>query len=167
MKCSKCKRLLVGFSEERLTDESYQEIRKHISDCSACRQELDDLRSSLRLVGDARELEAIPDPPGDFAERVMSRVHQDSVNYSPFRRLAFGLIAVSCLLGLGMVLLFYGGFLERQYPVPPASEDKMMVETEDPDNMLSLDHIKRELVRVLDQTLEAIERSEQEWEVEI
>ncbi len=170
MKCSKCKQLLVEFSEGRLEGELEQEIRKHISDCGACQQDLDDFRSGLRLMDDARSFENIPRPPADFAEQVMNRVRQNhrgySRGYSPFRRRAFGITAMCCLLGLGMILLFHGEFLEKQSPAP-VSDGAPTVETETPGNILSVDHMKRELVRMLDQTLEVIERGEQEWEIEI
>ena len=34
-------------------------------------------------------------------------------------------------------------------------------------DILSVERMKRELVKMLDQTIETIERGEQEWEVEI
>jgi len=166
MKCSKCKQLLVEFSEERLESGLNQEIREHISDCGACRQELNDFQSSLSLMEDTRNLERVPDPPGDFVEQVMNRVRQNDGGHHPFRRLAFGFAIVCCLLGLGTALLFHEGTPKKQY-TPPVSDGTAAVETEIPESMRSVDYVKQKLVRMLDQTLEIIEEGEQEWEIEI
>ena len=143
-----------------------REIREHISDCDACRRELDDFQSSLSLIEDTRSLERIPDPPDDFVKQVMNRVQQNNSSQSPFRRFALGITAACCLLGIGMILFFQGGFVAKEYPVP-ASDGIAITRVENSDRILSIDHMKRELVRVLDQTLEVIEEGEQEWEIEI
>ena len=166
MKCSKCKQLLVEFSEGRLKSELNQEIRKHISDCGACQQELDDFQSSLSLIEDTRNLERVPDPPGDFVEQVMNRVQQNNSSRPSFRRLALGITVACCLLGIGIVLFFQGGPMVKKYPVP-ASDGAAITRVENADSVFSIDHMKRELVRMLDQTLEVIEEGEQEWEIEI
>ena len=166
MKCSKCRQLLVEFSEGRLESELNQEIREHISDCGACRRELDDFQSSLSLIEDTRSLERIPDPPGDFVQQVMNRVGQNNSSRPSFRRFALGITVACCLLGIGMVLFFQGGFMAKEYPVP-ASDGAAITRDENSDRILSIDHMKRELVRMLDQTLEVMEEGEQEWEIEI
>ena len=68
-----------------------------------------------------------------------------------------------CLLGLGMALFFYGGFWEKQMPMP----NNVAVVKPETLSGPPPDRVKREMVRLLDQTLEAIERGEQEWEIEI
>lgn len=166
MKCLKCRQLLVEFSEGRLESELSQEIREHISDCGACRRELEDFQSSLILIEDTRKLERAPGPPGDFVEQVMNRVQQNNSSRPSFRRLALGITVACCLLGIGMVLFFQGGFMEKEYPVS-ASDGAAITRGENSDSIFSINHMKRELVRMLDQTLEVIAEGEQEWEIEI
>jgi hypothetical protein len=134
----------------------------------------------------------MPEPPADFAERVMDRVRQNArihcwskLQHSkfPFRRIASGVLAACCLLVLGAMLFFHAGFSERQNSISmPDRTSTEGTDLESPNGVEvftsrsdwgpdagtpPLYHAKMELVRLLEQTLEIIERGEQEWEVEI
>ncbi len=162
MKCSKCKRLLMELSEGQLEGALAQSIREHLAGCDSCRRELYGLQSSLHLMDDAKRFEAIPDPPADFAERVMDRIHRGVKKHFPFRRLVYGIVPVCFALAIGAISLFYMEPWEKQSPPPrPDSNALSGADT------ASLYHAKMELVRLLEQTLEIIERGEKEWEIEM
>ena len=160
MKCIKCRRLLMELSEGRLEGELAQSIREHLAVCDSCRRELYSLKSSLQLMDDAKRFEAIPEPPADFAERVMDRVHRGVKSHFPFRRLVYGIVAVCFALAIGAG--FYMEFREEQSP-PPRPDGNVLSDAD----TASLYHAKMELVRLLGQTLEIIERGEKEWEIEM
>jgi hypothetical protein len=111
-------------------------------------------------MDDAKRFEAIPEPPADFAERVMDRIHRGVKSHFPFRRLVYGIVAVCFALAVGAA--FYMEFREEQSP--PSRPDSNALSDAD---TASLYHAKMELVRLLGQTLEIIERGEKEWEIEM
>jgi hypothetical protein len=162
MKCSKCRRLLMELSEGRLEGALAQSIREHLAGCDSCRRELYGMQSSLQLVGDAKRFQSVPDPPADFAERVMDRIHQGIKTNFPSRKLVSGVVAVCFALAIGAISLFYTEPWEKQSP-PPRPDSKVLSDAD----MASLYHAKMELVRLLGQTLEIIERGEKEWEIEM
>jgi hypothetical protein len=162
MKCIKCRRLLMELPEGRLEGALAQSIREHLAGCDSCRRELYGLQSSLQLMEDAKRFEAIPEPPADFAERVMDRIHQGAKTNFPFRRLVSGIVAICFVLAIGAISLFYMEPWEKQSP-PPRSDNNVVSDVD----TASLYHAKMELIRLLGQTLEIIERGEKEWEIEI
>jgi hypothetical protein len=162
MKCIKCRRLLMELSEGQLEGALAQSIREHLAGCDSCRRELYGLQSSLQLVDDAIRFQAIPKPPADFAERVMDRIHPGVKSHFPFRRLVSGIVVVCFALAIGAISLFYMEPWEKQSP-PPRPDNKVISNAD----MASLYHAKMELVRLLGQTLEIIERGEKEWEIEM
>ncbi len=179
MRCSKCSKLLVEFTEGRLENKQAQEIKKHIAGCAACRRELDEFQASLELV--CGSMEKTPDTPADLAERVIDRVHRDANVHFPRRRLIVGIAAACCLLIFGAILSF--NIREREHLTRnirerghlarnSAATGEMRVEIPgDAGKMPALPetktHIGMELARLLGQTLEIIKRGEQEWEIEI
>jgi hypothetical protein len=162
MKCIKCRRLLMELSEGQLEDTLAQEIRDHLARCEVCRRYFDSLQSSLQLVDDAKRFEVIPEPPADFAERVMDRVQRGVKNHFPSRRLVYGIVAICLALAIGAISLFYMEPWEKQSP-PPRPDNNVLSDAD----AASLYHAKMELVRLLEQTLEIIERGEKEWEIEM
>lgn len=162
MKCIKCRRLLMELSEGQLEGVLAQSIREHLAGCDSCRRELYGLQSSLQLVDDAKRFQAVPDPPADFAERVIESIHRGVKTHFPIRRLASGIVAICLALAIGAISLFYMEFREEQNP-PPRPDSNVLSDA----NTASLYHAKMELVRLLGQTLEIIERGEKEWEIEM
>jgi hypothetical protein len=162
MKCIKCKRLLMELSEGRLEGALAQSIREHLAGCDSCRQELYGIQSSLQLIDDAKRFQAVPKPPADFAERVIERIHQGEKTNFPSRRLASGIVTVCFVLAIGAISLFYMEPWEKQSP-PPRPDNNVISDAD----TASLYHAKMELVRLLGQTLEIIERGEKEWEIEM
>ncbi len=162
MKCIKCRRLLMELSEGQLEDSLAQSVREHLAGCDSCRRELYGLQSSLQIMDDAKRCQAIPEPPADFAERVMDRIHRGVKSHFPSRRLVSGIVAISFVLAIGAISLFYMEPWEKQSPAP--RPDNNMLSNAD---TASLYHAKMELVRLLGQTLEIIERGEKEWEIEM
>lgn len=152
----------MELSEGQLKGELAQSVREHLARCDSCRRELYGLQSSLQLVDDARRYQAIPEPPADFAERVMDRVHRGVKNHFPSRKLVSGIVAVCCILAIGAISIFYMEFWREQSP-PPRSGNNVVSDAD----TASLHHAKMELVRLLGQTLEIIERGEKEWEIEM
>jgi anti-sigma factor RsiW len=162
MKCIKCRRLLMELSEGQLEGASAQSIREHLAGCDSCRRELYGLQSSMKLMDDAKRFEAAPEAPADFAERIMDRVQRGVKSHFPFRRLVSGIVAVCFVLAIGAISLFYTEPWEKQNPAPRPDNNVLS----DADTA-SLYHAKMELVRLLGQTLEIIERGEKEWEIEM
>jgi hypothetical protein len=121
---------------------------------------------------DAKNAHQTPEPSPDFTDRVMASVYRKKSRGLPKRKLAFGVIG--CIIML--IIAMYVQFGYRAQNKPP---EKIMVF--DDTNVLAEDqtdkdaypihrvntYISMQLVKVLDQTIEAIERGEQQWEVEI
>ncbi len=162
MKCIKCRKLLMELSEGQLEGTLAQSIREHLAGCDSCRRELYGLQSSLKIMDDAIRFQAAPEPPADFAERVMDRIHRGVKTHFPSRRLVSGVVATCFVLAIGAISLFYTEPWEKQSP-PPRPDSKAISDAD----TASLYHAKMELVRLLGQTLEIIERGEKEWEIEM
>jgi len=162
MKCIKCRRLLMELSEGQLEGALAQSIREHLAGCDSCRRELYGIQSSLQMMEDAKRFQTIPEPPADFAERVMDRIHRGMKTHFPFRRLVSGIVAICFALAIGAISLFYVEPWEKQ--TPPSRPDHNVLSNAD---TASLYHAKMELVRLLGQTLEIIERGDKEWEIEM
>jgi hypothetical protein len=113
-------------------------------------------------MDDAKRFQAVPEPPADFAERVMDHIHPGVKNHFPSRRLVYGVAAICLALAIGALSFFYMEFWERQNP-PPRPDSNVLSDAD----TASLYHAKMELVRLLGQTLEIIERGEKEWEIEM
>jgi len=227
MRCSKCRRLLVEFSEGWLEDKLVQEIRDHLTECILCRRELDDLRSSAELLRSAGLFNKRVLAPSDFtAERIMDRIRQRAkVHLESSRSFVLRIAVACCLLAFISTLFFHLEHPEEQSQTrvsqPQLSKPQVamipskakipdtkqnLIRDEDrsmpkplhdlkasvkhmpkirnsnkvsiPPHEQILDagtvpihnikgYISMELVRLLEQTLEAIKGDEQEWEVEI
>lgn len=163
MKCSKCKKLLVEFTDGRLEHKLHQEIMTHISGCEICRQELDNYQQSLRLLDDIKNSEIIPDAPDGFAEKVMEQMQQKSGNFFGLRKFTIGIALVTCLLVMGLVLYPEIWQNQNSYIAIETIIDNSTNSVE----AIPLDQARVKMVKLLDQTLEIIERGEQKWEIEI
>ena len=73
MKCNKDYDL-VGFLNNEVTDIEKADINRHIAECSDCLHELADIRSMLRSLKDAPQIEPAP----DFTARVLKAVQSAS-----------------------------------------------------------------------------------------
>jgi len=115
MECSKYKKLLVEFTDGRLDYQKNQDIQEHITLCTACRSEVDKLRSSIELVVSDGILSKEPEPPDNLPEHVLDRIYNET-NHSKFSfNLALGIAAVICLLGLSLeVFLFHRASGDRE-----------------------------------------------------
>lgn len=106
MRCSKYKKFLVEFADGRLDYKQAQEIQNHITVCTICRNEVEKLRSSMELVASDSVLSKEPEPPDNFPEQVLDRIH-DEKTHSGFSIFALGVIVTVCLLGFSLGLYFY------------------------------------------------------------
>ena len=107
MKCSKYKKLIVEFIDERLDDQKNQEVQNHIIVCTACKNDVEKLRSSMELLVSDSILSKELKPPDRFPESVLDRIHNEKTQpISPFN-LALCVIATVCLLGFILGLRFY------------------------------------------------------------
>jgi hypothetical protein len=167
MRCSKCRKLLVEFSEGRLKGKLDEGVWTHIADCAACRRELDGFQSSLELMDAFMSVERVPKTPTDLAERIMERIHRDAKPRIAFRRLAFGVIVSICLVVLGTLFL-PSKLAERQEQFSALNDAGILPALPEAD-MISLNQVEARmgLARLLGQAVEIIERGEQQWEIEI
>ena len=169
---------MVEFSEEKLGNHLNQEVIEHIEQCEKCQLEMSRFQFSLELINDAKNLERPPETPPDFAEQVMDKVRRGVKPRWPFRELAFHFTFVLCIVVLVAVSLFRTGFVDRQDSLNMAARESVEVTlpdfqtgVADESDMVPLhkvrEHIAGELVRLLEETMEVVERGDQEWEIEI
>jgi anti-sigma factor RsiW len=113
-----------GYLRGDLPRAAAEQLGAHLQTCGACREALDDLRISARLVGAAFEETAEPGP--GFARLVMARINaaeqwlqEQRTFWRPFEALALRL-AFTAALALAF-LFAYGIRLSSETPVPPVT----------------------------------------------
>lgn len=108
MKCLKCRRLLVEYSEKRLDNHALQDMREHLRECPSCRSELERLLSSIDIVRSVDIFSEIPEPPEDFAERVLAQISQKNVEHPSLAvKIMSGVAVVSCVLLFAIAISTY------------------------------------------------------------
>lgn len=75
MQCIDARDLLSAYIDDVLDPRERFEVEKHIKSCSACRQELDELKETVRLLKSLGELA----PPVAFRQELMAKISENSV----------------------------------------------------------------------------------------
>jgi anti-sigma factor RsiW len=92
---SRARDLLSAHLERDLGDAERAAVETHLAECSACREELDELRSTVDLL----HRMAVPPPPPYLATRVMARIAEGEARAAGWRgwlaRLASPAVAAS------------------------------------------------------------------------
>jgi hypothetical protein len=111
---------LSAYLDDDLGSEERQAVRRHLDDCSSCRQALDELR---RVIGEAHAL-PLPAPPANLWPSVLSRLTVADVAIPalvvPRRPVTVSLpvaIAASILIG---ATAFLGAWMVLNRPAPRA-----------------------------------------------
>lgn len=79
MQCSEIREMLSSYIDDVLDSTDRAKVEGHISLCGACRQELADLKETVRLVSSLGELL----PPEGFREQLMNKLKQEQVYFNP------------------------------------------------------------------------------------
>jgi hypothetical protein len=123
-KCSEVEPFLDDYSRGGLPRATAERLAAHLEMCSGCREALDDLRISTKLVGATFEETADPGP--GFARLVMARINtaehwlqEQRSFWRPFETLALRL-AFSAALVLAF-LFAYGVRISSEVPESPAT----------------------------------------------
>ncbi|MBD3182027.1 hypothetical protein GF312_07035 [Candidatus Poribacteria bacterium] len=157
MKCPKSRKLLSNSHEENIS----QELKDHLSHCKLCRQKFIQSVRITKLLKYVGNNESLPDPPSDFNQDVMEGVYQADKKFNPGFGLRVGLTAFVFILVLASAFLLNIGSFQNRDIKFVMQDDVKIKDTDD------LQHAKSELIRLLTQTIEIIERGDQEWEIEI
>lgn len=81
--CKKVRKNLIAFLNHQLEDEKAKEIEQHLSSCSLCRKEEEELRLTWNLLGRLPVDKDFPDISGG----VLERIAREGQKYSFFQRL--------------------------------------------------------------------------------
>jgi anti-sigma factor RsiW len=126
--CNEVAPLLDDYLHGDLPRGTAERLAVHLEACGACREALDDLRISARLVGAA--FEETEEPGAGFARLVMARINtaeqwlqQQRTFWRPFEALALRL-AFTAALALAF-LFAYGIRLSSETPAPPVASISM------------------------------------------
>ncbi len=122
--CKKFVPLLEDYLRGRVPPSVAESVDSHIESCANCREALDDLRVSARLVRGAFEPAA--DPGSGFARMVMARINtaeewiQEQVSFwRPIEALSLRIVFSAALV---LIFLFAYGLRVRNAPVATQSE---------------------------------------------
>lgn len=92
MKCDKIKKQLVFYDEALLSEKERLSVEAHLKECSACAQELKELRDSLKVYVEHEETELAPEPSPFLFAKISSEVKRSGRRKGAFvLRFAFGM----------------------------------------------------------------------------
>jgi hypothetical protein len=74
MSCADIKKQLTDYIDGSLSNDTETLLKDHISSCSLCRKDLEDLKKTISLVNNLKEVE----PPSWYAQKIMSQIKQES-----------------------------------------------------------------------------------------
>lgn len=101
MNCKAAQQRLSAYVDRELTPDEQFALRAHLSECTQCREEEQELRVVKALLG--RTL--TPEPSPDFAERLVAQLRQEQrpIAHVPFSRrwmpaLGYGVAAAAAML---------------------------------------------------------------------
>jgi anti-sigma factor (TIGR02949 family) len=100
VKCPDIRQELSAYLDGELDNETADALHRHLTDCPACRAELEALR---RTVAAVKELPELPAPAG-LKEEIMSQVEADAAEPGPWRRL--WPVAAAILVACGLFLFY-------------------------------------------------------------
>lgn len=109
MSAHRLQQQLSAYLDGELTPDEMAEVRRHLTDCQACQEELDGLRATKTMLAGLKQ----PELPTDFAAGLWARIErpQQQAWASPlawFRRPALAVAAVALALVLVGVPLVRG-----------------------------------------------------------
>lgn len=101
MNCGRVQALLSAYVDREVTGHEMMEIRHHLHQCEACREE----ESGLRQIKEMMNRVSVPEPDGCFEDRlvdtVFSQTYGNGLNWRP----AAYLLSVAAVLTIGLVPL--------------------------------------------------------------
>jgi hypothetical protein len=154
MKCSKYKKLLVEYADGQLDALQSQKMQSHIEECQSCKKELDDLRSSMELVGNSI-LSDNPKTPEGFSTAVLDRLYQEQKESWLSRNIILGVAFVICLLVLGMGLfLNFNSSKQRDVWIENAQLSGMSIKAELPKKIMASE-FQAEQPKIIKKTIQS------------
>jgi hypothetical protein len=136
MKCIKYKKQLVEYADGQIDPLQYQKMQSHIEECQSCKKELNDLRSSMELVGNGI-LSDNPKTPEGFSTAVLDRLYQEQKESWLSRNIIWGVAFVICLLVLGMGLfLNFNSSKQKEMWIEYAQLNGTSIKTELPQKIM-------------------------------
>ena len=111
MNCKEVIELLPGYIEDSLEKDVHDEIANHLSNCSACNDELDKLLSIEAMLSKVKDEETPMEVDANF--RLMLEKEKKNSNQSLNDRISQKHISLSTLMRVaaGLLLLISGGFI--------------------------------------------------------
>ncbi len=80
MRCQKIKQLLSPYIDLVLSEEEKTRVEEHLADCESCRQELTELKNTVKSIRDMEKLQA----PSEFINELHERLSREKV--TPFNK---------------------------------------------------------------------------------
>ena len=105
MNCRSVRNRLSAYLDRELGGDELLQMRAHISSCSDCRIEVDNLRALKALLGGVQ----CPEPPADLADRLTAKILQQRVE-EPKRTFRVSALMFAGVTACSMLatLAFYG-----------------------------------------------------------
>ncbi|MCP4396993.1 MAG: zf-HC2 domain-containing protein [bacterium] len=122
MKCKHVQQHLLDYSESQLDRKTHAIVEEHLHGCSVCAQDLQDFEQTIEILH-STPLQAPPERFwDDFRSGVMCKIrrmdtptrHIGSAFFSNMKMAT--VVLATCLLVLGVVLLYTSGALEERFP---------------------------------------------------
>jgi len=128
MKCSQIRKMISPYVDDELNPEEKRSFIAHVTDCPACKKELEEIEAVNTLFASAERFEA----PAGFATRVMANLEerkqtQASGFWSFFTLRPFFLRAVE--VAFALVVIFIGVFSGNLLMTDRTSEQQVVQAT--------------------------------------
>jgi len=113
MNCEQSQELMMKYFDGNLNDIENQKFKQHLMMCEKCREDFEQLDGILNSIGDAIAVE----PPQDFEENVMEKVHAFELE----RRKKTGKILMllynmTAVASVALLIVFFAGTREITMP---------------------------------------------------
>jgi len=115
MNCQECKNIIFSYEYEKLTDDLRSQFYAHISSCSKCRDELDNMKYMIEIIDAKTKPDKIPELPDNFLKSQKNRSHI----FSPHRWKITSIAAV-----LIIFFLFFSLIITKKYFFKENTQDK-------------------------------------------
>jgi anti-sigma factor RsiW len=127
MNCRNTQTLLSAYVDCELTGEQMLEIRRHLADCSECREE----EAEMVLLKTMLSGTPLIEPPADFEERLMQAVFQTNREEEPITMgQTISLLSGVSLVAAALTLLMLN-FLAAPATQPPSANSSIALMTDD------------------------------------
>ena len=74
MSCADIKKQLTDYIDGSLGEDMNTLVKEHLSSCSSCRKDLDDIKKTISMVHNLQEVE----PPSWYTQKIMSQIRQET-----------------------------------------------------------------------------------------